>query len=70
MPATAKKRKSDTECRYWTPEKALEECALPIRRTLFYQLLRQGVIPSLRLGKKYIIPKAAFEKWLENCGKL
>lgn len=39
---------------------------LPISRALAYELLKSGVIPNIRLGKKYIIPKVAFHGWLDS----
>ncbi len=31
-----------------------------------YELLMAGKLPSRRIGRKYLIPKAALEKWLNN----
>jgi excisionase family DNA binding protein len=33
-----------------------------------YDLLRRGEMPSIRLGKRFFIPKAALMKWLESAG--
>jgi excisionase family DNA binding protein len=33
-----------------------------------YEMLKSGTIPSVKCGDKYLIPKAAFQKWLENAG--
>jgi len=30
--------------------------------------LRRGEIPHIKLGKRYILPKAAIQKWLEEAG--
>lgn len=29
-----------------------------------YQALRDGTIPSHRVGKRFVIPKAMFERWM------
>ncbi len=42
---------------------------LGIGRTLAYELVRRGVIPSHRLGKLYRIPREPFLRWQDNCGK-
>ena len=44
----------------------VEEAArlLGISRGLGYELARRGEIPVLRLGRRLVVPKAAFEAWL------
>lgn len=37
---------------------------LGICQALVYRQIRVGNIPSVRLGDRYLIPKAAFERWL------
>ena len=39
---------------------------LGISRNFAYQLVREGKLPSIRFGKRILIPKAALEKMLEN----
>lgn len=34
----------------------------------FYQAISRHEVPSVRLGKRIIIPRAAFYKWLEESG--
>lgn len=34
---------------------------LGIGRTLAYQAVRRGEIPSIRIGNRYLVPKAALE---------
>ncbi len=34
-----------------------------------YAGLRNGTIPSIRLGKRFIIPRAAIDEWLRKAGK-
>ena len=39
---------------------------LGISRNFAYQLVREGKLPSIRLGKRILIPIAALEKMLEK----
>lgn len=50
---------------YYTPLEVAER--LPISRSGVYKLLKTGEIPRKRIGKKYVIPRGAFEKWLATC---
>jgi len=43
--------------------------ALGICRNGLYRLVRQGVIPHLRLGRRLLVPRAAFEEMLRQPGK-
>lgn len=65
------KRKLHTNInrKWWTPEEMITEGVYPFGRTNLYKSLRNGTIPSLKMGKKYVVPKGAFEAWLESCGK-
>jgi len=40
--------------------------ALHISRNLVYDAVRRGEIPSIRVGKRYLIPRRALEKFLEQ----
>jgi excisionase family DNA binding protein len=51
-----------------TPDQARAEYFPEMGRAAFYAALRRKEIPSLRLGRKFLIPRAAIEKFLENCG--
>lgn len=51
-----------------TPKEVSE--ALGISDNHTYTMLAQGVIPSIRLGRRIVIPRAAFEKWLESAAAL
>ena len=47
---------------------AEEGCALlGISRGAFYQAVKRKQIPHLRVGKRILIPRVAFVRWLE-CG--
>ena len=41
---------------------------LGMSRNFAYQLVREGKLPSIRFGKRILIPKAALEKMLEEGG--
>ena len=49
---------------YFTPEEVCEQ--LPLGRSVVYRELRRGTIPSIRIGKRFVIPKSAFHRWLET----
>lgn len=31
-----------------------------------YEIARQGNFPSIRIGRRIVVPKAAFHRWLEQ----
>jgi excisionase family DNA binding protein len=33
-----------------------------------YQLLRDGLMPSIKIGSRYFIPKSALLRWLDAAG--
>jgi excisionase family DNA binding protein len=39
-----------------------------ISRGAFYQAVNRGEVPHLKLGKRLLIPRAAFLKWMEGNG--
>jgi excisionase family DNA binding protein len=39
---------------------------LGISRDKVYDLIRSGDLPSKRIGRKYVIPAALFEAWLQQ----
>lgn len=45
------------------------QAMLSCSKSKVYEGLRTGVIPCIRLGKRYIIPQLAFRKWLESAGE-
>jgi excisionase family DNA binding protein len=42
---------------------------LGISRQSAYAGLRAGTIPGIRLGKRFIIPRAAIDQWLKSAGQ-
>jgi excisionase family DNA binding protein len=39
-----------------------------IGRATIYHAIRRGELPSVRLGKRILIPRSAFAAWLSSCG--
>jgi excisionase family DNA binding protein len=48
----------------------VEEIArrLDIGRLAVYTLLEQGIIPAIRLGRRWIVTRHSFESWECTCG--
>ena len=42
---------------------------LGIGRLAVYSMLEQGIIPGIRLGRRWIVTHAAFEQWERSCGR-
>jgi excisionase family DNA binding protein len=43
-------------------------CRLDIGRLAVYTMLEQGIIPAIRLGRRWIVTRHAFENWERTCG--
>lgn len=41
---------------------------LSIGRLAVYSMLEQGLLPGLRLGRRWIITRHAYAKWESTCG--
>jgi excisionase family DNA binding protein len=41
---------------------------LDIGRLAVYTMLEQGIMPGIRLGRRWIITRNAFEQWERTCG--
>ncbi len=54
-----------------TVYRSVDELAevLGLSRISVYTALRAGEIPSIRLGKRFVLPRAAIQRWLEGAGK-
>jgi excisionase family DNA binding protein len=48
----------------YRPDQALE--VLPVGRTLFYELLRSGAVPSFKIGKARFIPRQGLVDYVER----
>jgi excisionase family DNA binding protein len=42
---------------------------LGIGRLTVYEMLEHGIIPSIRLGRRWIITRHAYEHWERTCGE-
>ena len=43
---------------------------LEIGRLAVYAMLEQGIVPGIRLGRRWIITRHAYEQWERTCGML
>ena len=41
---------------------------LSVGRIAVYTMLEQGIIPAIRLGRRWIVTRYAFENWERTCG--
>jgi excisionase family DNA binding protein len=41
---------------------------LDIGRVAVYAMLEQGILPGIRLGRRWIITRHAYEQWERTCG--
>jgi excisionase family DNA binding protein len=41
---------------------------LDIGRPAVYAMLMMGIIPAIRLGKRWIVTRYAYEQWERTCG--
>jgi excisionase family DNA binding protein len=41
---------------------------LQIGRLAVYSMLEQGIMPGIRLGRRWIITRHAYEQWERSCG--
>jgi excisionase family DNA binding protein len=41
---------------------------LGLGRLAVYAMLEQGIIPGIRLGRRWIITRHAYEQWERTCG--
>lgn len=41
---------------------------LGLGRLAVYAMLEQGIIPGVRLGRRWIVTQAAYEQWERTCG--
>ncbi len=49
---------------------SVEEIArrLDVGRLAVYAMLEQGILPGIRLGRRWIVTRHAFENWERTCG--
>jgi len=41
---------------------------LDVGRLAVYAMLEQGLLPGIRLGRRWIVTRHAFEEWERTCG--
>lgn len=41
---------------------------LRIGRTAVYNMLESGILPGIRVGRRWIVTRYAFEEWERTCG--
>ena len=41
---------------------------LSIGRLAVYAMLEQGILPGVRLGRRWIVTRSAYEQWERTCG--
>ncbi|MGI8745754.1 MAG: excisionase family DNA-binding protein [Bryobacteraceae bacterium] len=41
---------------------------LTVGRVSVYAMLEQGIMPGIRLGRRWIITRHAYEQWERTCG--
>jgi excisionase family DNA binding protein len=49
-----------------TPKEVAQRLHLGTRAV--YGMLEQGLLPGIRLGKRWLITRHAYEKWEKTCG--
>ena len=49
---------------FFTPD--ILSAVLPVSKSTLYRALRQGTIPCLRVGKRFILSRTHLERWLEE----
>jgi excisionase family DNA binding protein len=50
-----------------TPRESTEITGFGLTHT--YELLRNGTMPSIKVGKQFYIPHSALLEWLRTCGQ-
>ena len=63
-------RPSDLQSRHASSRITVQEIArrLDIGRLAVYSMLEQGILPGIRLGRRWIITRHAYEQWERTCG--
>lgn len=65
MTRQATARSDETAARITVPEIAQRLC---IGRLAVYAMLQRGIIPAIRLGRRWIITRHAYDQWERTCG--
>jgi excisionase family DNA binding protein len=62
----ASRQPEETRCTRMTVPEIADR--LDIGRLAVYAMLEQGKIPGIRLGRRWIITRHAYEQWERTCG--
>ena len=49
---------------FFAPDKLA--AVFPVSRSTLYRALRRGEIPSLRVGKRFVLSRSHLEQWVEE----
>jgi excisionase family DNA binding protein len=41
---------------------------LAIGKMAAYEMLEKGILPGIRLGRRWIVTRQAYEQWEQTCG--
>ena len=66
LPVVDRNGGRDASSRMSIPEIARR---LGIGRLAVYAMLEQGLLPGIRLGRRWIVTRPAFEAWERTCGR-
>jgi excisionase family DNA binding protein len=47
---------------------AAEARQFGIGESAFYRFLREKKIPSIKIGRRYVVPRESFMSWYRSCG--
>jgi excisionase family DNA binding protein len=61
------KKNATEERRTLTAGQVIQKTGLG--RDRIYAALRSGELPSIKSGKKFVVPDLVFERWLSSCGR-
>lgn len=42
---------------------------LGLGKLAVYRMLEQGIIPGVRLGKRWLVTRPAYQEWERTCGR-
>jgi excisionase family DNA binding protein len=60
-------KKRSPKRRTLSPRETAEYTGFGLAHT--YDLLRTGIMPSIRVGKQFFVPENALLHWLDTCGQ-
>lgn len=66
MPSSRRRRQKQETETYTIPEAGKR---LRIGRNQAYAAAKRGEIPTIKIGRRLVVPKSAFERFLESAGR-